>query len=92
LELHSFKDTQGLIIVTTNDLPGYTIEEVYGTVYGLTVRSRNLAANLGALLKSIVGGELQILTKNLYESRNLAVDRMIGEAVGRGANAIIAFS
>ena len=38
-----------------NDLPGYEIEEVYGEVFGLTVRSRNLGSTLGAAFKSLVG-------------------------------------
>ncbi|MGH3791528.1 MAG: heavy metal-binding domain-containing protein [Pseudonocardiaceae bacterium] len=30
-----------VLVVTTNDLPGYQINEVFGEVFGLTVRSRN---------------------------------------------------
>ncbi|OZJ02189.1 hypothetical protein BZG36_05492 [Bifiguratus adelaidae] len=86
----AFTDTD-IIISTTNDLPGYEVVQVLGVVYGLTVRSRNLVANIGAGLKSMVGGELGVLTNNLYMSRNKAVDRMIGECMGRGGNAIIAF-
>jgi uncharacterized protein YbjQ (UPF0145 family) len=33
-----------MIITTMNDLPGYEIEEVYGEVFGLTVRSRGPGA------------------------------------------------
>ena len=42
-----------------NDLPGYEINEVLGEVFGLTVRSRNVGSQIGASLKSLVGGELQ---------------------------------
>ncbi len=43
-----------------NDLPGDEIEEVYGEVFGLTVRSlRNVGSQIGASLKSLVGGELR---------------------------------
>ena len=31
-----------MIITTMNDLPGHSIDEVFGEVFGLTVRSRNL--------------------------------------------------
>jgi uncharacterized protein YbjQ (UPF0145 family) len=48
-----------VIISTMNDLPGYGIEEVFGEVFGLTVRSRNLGSQLGAAFKSLVGGELK---------------------------------
>jgi uncharacterized protein YbjQ (UPF0145 family) len=42
-------DDDEMLIATTNDLPGYRIEEVYGEVTGLTVRSRNIGAQLGGL-------------------------------------------
>jgi uncharacterized protein YbjQ (UPF0145 family) len=80
-----------LIISTMNDLPGYTIEEVVGEVFGLTVRSRNVGSQVGASLKSLVGGELRGMTKMLAEGREHATERLIDEAESKGANAIIAF-
>jgi uncharacterized protein YbjQ (UPF0145 family) len=80
-----------MIISTMNDLPGYEIEEVFGEVFGLTVRSRNIGSQMGASLKSLVGGELKGMTKMLAEGRQHATDRLIEEAEGKGANAIIAF-
>jgi uncharacterized protein YbjQ (UPF0145 family) len=80
-----------LIISTMNDLPGYTIEEVLGEVFGLTVRSRNVGAQFGSSLKSLVGGELKGMTKMLAEGRDHATERLIEEAEAKGANAIIAF-
>ncbi len=79
-----------MIIATTNDLPGYRVDEVYGEVFGLTVRSRHIGAQLGAGLKSIVGGELRGLTKQLEESRQQAVQRLVETAEAKGANAILA--
>lgn len=79
-----------MIIATTNDLPGYRVDEVLGEVFGLTVRSRHIGAQLGAGLKSIVGGELRGLTKQLEESRQQAVQRLVETATARGANAILA--
>jgi uncharacterized protein YbjQ (UPF0145 family) len=80
-----------MIISTMNDLPGYEIEEVLGEVFGLTVRSRNIGSQMGASLKSLVGGELKGMTKMLAEGRQHATDRLIEEAEGKGANAILAF-
>ena len=37
-----FTDTHGVITSTMNDIPGYRVVRVLGTIYGLTVRSRNL--------------------------------------------------
>ena len=79
-----------MLIATTNELPGYDIEEVFGEVMGLTVRSRNLGSQIGAGLKSIMGGELKGMTKALVDSRNQVIDRMVSEAEARGANAIVA--
>jgi uncharacterized protein YbjQ (UPF0145 family) len=79
-----------MLIVTTNDLPGWRIDEVLGEVWGLTVRSRNAFSQMGAGLKSMFGGELKGMTKALYESRNETMSRMIEEANRRGGNAIVA--
>jgi uncharacterized protein YbjQ (UPF0145 family) len=79
-----------MIITTMNDIPGYQVEEVFGEVFGLTVRSRNIGSQLGAGLKSILGGELKGMTKALVESREQVTARMVEEAEGKGANAIIA--
>ncbi|TME50204.1 MAG: YbjQ family protein [Chloroflexi bacterium] len=80
-----------MLISTMNDLPGYEITEVLGEVFGVTVRSRNVGAQLGAGLKSLVGGELKGMTKNLANSRQEVVDRMVGEATAKGGDAVIAF-
>ncbi len=80
-----------MLISTMNDLPGYEVEEVYGEVFGLTVRSRNVGSQIGAGFKSLVGGELKGMTKMLAEGRAHATERLVEEAEGKGANAIIAF-
>ena len=66
------------------------IEEVYGEVFGLTVRSRNAFSQMGAGLKSMFGGELKGMTKALADSREEVIQRMVGEAEAKGANAIVA--
>lgn len=79
-----------MLITTGNDLPGYEVEEVFGEVFGLTVRSRNIGSQMGAGLKSIIGGELKGMTKALVDSREQVIQRMVEEAEAKGANAIIA--
>jgi uncharacterized protein YbjQ (UPF0145 family) len=79
-----------VLITTMNDLPGYDVTEVFGEVFGLTVRSRNIGSTIGAGLKSLKGGELRGMTKNLVDSRKEVTERMVGEAEALGANAIIA--
>ena len=79
-----------ILVVTMNDIPGYEIIEVYGEVFGLLARSRNLFSTVGASLKSIVGGEIGGYTKLLTDSRIEATERMKEAAAKKGANAIIA--
>ena len=54
------------------------------------MRSRNIGSQIGAGLKSILGGELKGMTKALIDSRQQVMERMIEEAEAKGANAIIA--
>jgi uncharacterized protein YbjQ (UPF0145 family) len=79
-----------MIVTTMNDIPGYAVDEVYGEVMGLTVRSRNIGSQLGSGLKSILGGELKGMTKALIDSREQVRERIVEEAEALGANAIIA--
>ncbi|MGW7438190.1 YbjQ family protein [Streptomyces sp. NBC_01310] len=79
----------GVLVVTTNDVPGYRVEQVIGEVFGLTVRSRHLGSQIGAGLKSMIGGELKGLTKTLVQTRNQAMDRLVEQAKARGANAVL---
>jgi uncharacterized protein YbjQ (UPF0145 family) len=79
-----------MIITTTNDVPGNVIDEVYGEVFGLTVRSRNIGSQIGASFKSLLGGELGGMTKMLAEGREEAIQRLVEEAEAKGANAIVA--
>ena len=79
-----------MLITTANDLPGWEITETLGEVFGLTVRSRNIGSQLGAGLKSIMGGELKGMTKALVDSREQVIERMVEEAKAKGADAIVA--
>lgn len=80
----------GMLIATTNDLPGFEIEEVLGEVFGLTVRSRNIGSQIGSGIKSIFGGELKGMTQALTDSRHQVIERMVDECVAKGGNAIVA--
>lgn len=79
-----------MLISTMNDLPGYDVTEVLGEVFGLTVRSRNLGSQIGSGFKSLGGGELKGMTKNLTTSRTEVVERMVAEAQAKGADAVLA--
>ena len=81
---------QEMLIVTMNDVPGYRIDEVYGEVFGLTVRSRNMFSQMGAGLQSLLGGELKGMTTQLSDSRQQAISRLVDEARLKGGAAVIA--
>jgi uncharacterized protein YbjQ (UPF0145 family) len=78
-----------MLIVTSNDIPGYRIDAVLGEVMGMTVRSANVGANFVASFRAIGGGEITEYTKLVYDSRNQVMQRMWEQAVQRGANAIV---
>jgi uncharacterized protein YbjQ (UPF0145 family) len=78
-----------MLVVTTNEIPGWEIQRVCGEVFGLTVRSRNAFSQIGAGLKSVMGGELRGMTENLMNSRNEVMSRMLEAARARGGNAVI---
>ena len=78
-----------MILVTTEEIPGKTITKTIGLVRGNTIRARHVGRDIAAALRNIVGGEITDYTKMMAESREQALDRMIEEAEGLGANAII---
>ena len=78
-----------MILVTTDHVPGKTIKKNLGLVRGNTIRARHVGRDIVAFLRNIVGGEIRDYTKMMAESREQATDRMIEEAEGLGANAII---
>lgn len=83
-------DTQPVLIVTTNEVPGYRITSVQGDVFGLIVRARNYFSNLGASVRTLTGGEVAGYTTLLTDSRNQARERLWQAARERGANAVVA--
>jgi uncharacterized protein YbjQ (UPF0145 family) len=88
-EAQPANDRQPMLIVTTNEIPGYRISQVHGDVFGLTVRARHYFSNMGAQFRTIVGGEVTEYTRLLIDSRNQARERMWREARMRGANAVV---
>ena len=58
-------------------------------MFGVVVRSRGLAGNIAAALRSILGGEINEYTALLEVARRHAIDRMVQNATAMGANAIV---
>ncbi|MDR2492139.1 MAG: heavy metal-binding domain-containing protein [Coriobacteriales bacterium] len=80
---------QDILVVTTENVPGYRVVQVLGDVFGATSRSRHMFSTMGAGFKSIVGGELIAFTKLIEETRLEALGRLRVNAANRGANAVV---
>ncbi|MDD4150798.1 MAG: YbjQ family protein [Bacteroidales bacterium] len=78
-----------MIITTTEKVPNKEIVEILGLVRGSTVRAKNIGQDIFAGFKNIVGGEIEEYTKLQAQSREQALQRMIQEAEGLGADAIV---
>jgi uncharacterized protein YbjQ (UPF0145 family) len=78
-----------VILTNTEEVPGRTIREFYGVVSGSTVRAKHFGKDFLAGLKNLVGGELKAYTELLNEARQEAMSRMVEEARGLGANAVV---
>jgi len=78
-----------MIIATTETIPDKKIVRVIGIAKGNTIRARNIGRDILALLKNIVGGEIEEYTKLIAEAREQAIDRMIANAEAMGANAVV---
>jgi uncharacterized protein YbjQ (UPF0145 family) len=78
-----------MLIVTTGEIHGKTISEVKGLVAGSTVQSKHVGRDIGAGLKTLVGGEIKGYSDLMSEARAIATARMEEEAEKTGANAII---
>ena len=78
-----------MIISTTEHVVGHRITQTLGLVRGNTIRARHVGRDIKAFGRSIVGGEIAEYTKLLAEAREQALDRMVDEAKGLGANAIV---
>ena len=78
-----------IIVITTNEVPGAKIVQILGVVKGNTVRARNIGRDIGAGFKSMIGGEVKTYTDMTTHAREEAFNRMVNDAVGLKADAII---
>lgn len=77
-----------MLLTTCDHIPDkeYT---VIGFVMGSFVNSKNIAKDIGAGLKSLVGGELKSYTKLMEDSRLEALRKMVAEAEKLNADAVV---
>ena len=77
-----------MLIVTTETICGKELDPL-GLVKGSTVQTVNALRDIGAGLKTLVGGELTRYNEMMNDARALATKRMVGEAEEMGADAIV---
>jgi len=78
-----------MLIVTTNEAPGYRVVKTLGLVRGITVRSRNAISDMVGGLQSMLGGRVETYVKLAEASRAEALQEMVEHAQAMGANAVI---
>jgi len=77
-----------MLLVNTEHIPGHDYE-VLGLVRGSTIQTKHLGQDLTQSLKTLVGGELRAYTDMMNQARDLATERMAGEAARLGADAVV---
>lgn len=78
-----------MIIVTTPTVTGSRIVNVLGVVQGNTVRARHIGRDIVAALRNVVGGEIGQYSQLFTDAREEAMGRMVQQAQGLGANAVV---
>ena len=77
-----------MILTTTESINGKNLE-MLGLVKGSTIQTVNAFRDIGAGLKTLVGGELTKYNDMMNNARALATKRMVEEAQSMGADAIV---
>lgn len=79
-----------MLIVTSNDAPGYRVVKTLGMVRGITVRSRNVLSDALGGLQSMVGGRVGAYVKLAEAARAEAYSELVDHAKAMGANGVLA--
>ncbi|MFD2782154.1 YbjQ family protein [Novosphingobium pokkalii] len=78
-----------MIVTTTENIAGQEVVESLGQVFGVVVRSRGLAGNIVAGLRTIIGGEIKEYSALVEDTRRHAIDRLVMNARLMGADAVV---
>ena len=76
-------------VVTTDTVPGSEIAESLGVARGNTVEARNVGRDITQTLRNLTGGELKAYSELMSKARDEALDRMVTDAEGLGADAVV---
>ncbi len=77
-----------MISTPASDVAGFRVKKTLGLVRGNTIRARHLGRDIVAVVKNLIGGEIEEYTKMMAEAREQAHGRMVAEAQALGADAV----
>ncbi len=77
------------LVTTGIAIDNYRVVKILGVSRGIIVRSRSVIGTLGAVVQTIFGGDITLLTELCERTRRDAYELMIVHAQELGANAII---
>jgi uncharacterized protein YbjQ (UPF0145 family) len=77
-----------MMMLNIDYVPGKEFE-VLGIVKGSTIQSKHMGKDIMSGLKTLVGGELKAYTEMMNDARAIATKRMVEEAEGMQADAIL---
>ncbi|KAF2023078.1 hypothetical protein EK21DRAFT_95202 [Setomelanomma holmii] len=84
--------TPSLLTSTTASMPSHRVVRVVGACHGTTTCARkDMKSFMKNLANSFGGswGEPKSVTSLIYQTRDQAIDRLVKEAIGKGANAVV---
>ncbi len=77
-----------MIATPGSAVAGFRVKKTLGLVRGNTIRARHLGRDIVAVVKNLIGGEIEEYTKMMGEAREQALGRMVAEAQALGADAV----
>ena len=77
-----------MVVVNTDYITGRELE-VIGLVTGSCIMCKNIGKDIGASFKNMVGGEMKAYTELMNEAKDRAVNYMVEQANGYGADAVV---
>ncbi len=77
-----------MILVNTDYITGKELE-MLGLVKGSTIQTKNVGRDITESFKTLVGGELHAYNDMMNSARAIATKRMVEEAEGMGADAVV---
>lgn len=78
-----------VLVVTIENVPGYRVARILGTVFGVSVRSRNVFGNAIGSIRAAFGGNQAGYAKLVSDNREAALEDMMNQAEEAGANAVV---